>query len=564
MQVPSFEWRLGGPGWFLLEWQPKKCGCVFQEIGNLVLILLWEKWRNNLVEPLKSIPSALKPTPWVFYALVTIISLSYLPLGLWNNDFHYLQHPDEPGKIEQILENSRNLHHPLLMLNSVALAARIKATVMPKRFESRFWLAKRFSPGDCARLGRQVSALFVTMGILFSAWAMLLSGQHWPAVFAALFLVMNQTLVWVGHFLKEDASLLFGVGSYLLAAAWLMRQPSRWRFLFLGVAAALLVSAKWAGALMLAGHWVGIFAFKDTRPLFRGFGWTLLAGMLTFSALNYQLFSAFTTASGSFASEITRLDAGRSDTGNLLATYRFWFLDLMTHEPGTLILPATLVGLVLAGWGKLGPAARTVVFLFAAYVFSLGLTPIPSQRYFVPAAFAVLYFAGAGVGAGVSQWSRIPYASVRISVAGALAIYLAGATVQAIDRTSDMLRHFRDPSVVDAWAWIRENLADKPVALSQLGRLSLPGQGRVEDPEAVPLPVRLLQIDTRGLTYDSLKAAGVTHLLFRSVDRVKSLRGKGMESDFFLDLDARGRRVFHVMPGQINIIQSGTEIYEIR
>lgn len=509
-------------------------------------------------------PIGTKPTPWFFYALVAIISMGYLPLGLWNNDFHYLQHPDEPGKIEQILENSRNLHHPLLMLNSVALAARIKAMVMPKRFESRFWLAKRFSPGDCARLGRQVSALFVTLGIFFSALAMLMSGQHWQAVFAALFLVLNQTLVWVGHFLKEDASLVFGVGSYLLAAAWLMRHPSRWRFVLLGVAAALLVSAKWAGALMLAGHWVGLLAFRDTRPLFRGFGWTLLAGVLTFSAVNYQLFGALTTASGSFASEITRLDAGRSETGNLLASYRFWFLDLMTHEPGSLILPATLVGLILAGWGKLGPALRTALFLFAAYVFSLGLTPIPSQRYFVPAAFAVLYFAGAGIGAAVAHWSRIPYSSVRITVAGALAIYVATATAQAIDRTSNNLRHFRDPSVVDAWAWIRENLSNKPAVLSQLGRLSLPGQGRVEDPEAVPLPVQTVQIDTRGLTYDSLKAAGVTHLLFRSVDRVKSLRGKGLETDFFLDLDTRGRRVFHVMPGQINIIQSGTEIYEIR
>lgn len=40
LQVPSFEWLPGGPVWFLLECQSKKCGCVFQEIGNLVIFLL--------------------------------------------------------------------------------------------------------------------------------------------------------------------------------------------------------------------------------------------------------------------------------------------------------------------------------------------------------------------------------------------------------------------------------------------------------------------------------------------------------------------------------------------
>lgn len=505
-------------------------------------------------------PSSTRPGLW--FLLLGAISLFYFVLGTWNNDFHYLQHPDEPSKVEQVMTGARNLHHPLLMLNTVALAARVEAAFLPKRFESRHWLGKRLTPQDCARLGRFISAGFVALGIFCASAALLVAGHRWAALFAASFLSINQTMIWVGHFFKEDAAFIFGLGIYLLAAAWLMKGPSRRRFIALGVAAALLLSAKWAGALCLAGHFLGMAAFRDTRPLFRGLGWAALGFSVVFALVNHQLLASLGTAQNSLDREFVRLAGGREPAG-VVSSYWFWFLDLMRYEPGSWVVGATVGGLACGLRRRLGSSTRLAVFLLAAYVFSLGFTPIPSQRYFVPAAFAVLWLAGIAVGYAIERWRDIPWRSVRLSVAAALVVYIGVCVLLAGQRSGRALAHFKGESVVEAWHWVRQNLADKPAVMAQIGRQCLPGQARLPDPGTEPLPVSVQRIDTRTLSYDDLKNAGITHLIFRSVDRSKSLRGRGADETFFADLETRGERVFQALPGEVHIIQPGIEIYEI-
>ena len=76
--------------------------------------------------------------------LIGAICLVHLWLATRSNEFHFQQHPDEISKIEQILENRRNLHHPLLMINAVDLAAKLRASVTPSLHK------KSRSPGSNA------------------------------------------------------------------------------------------------------------------------------------------------------------------------------------------------------------------------------------------------------------------------------------------------------------------------------------------------------------------------------------------------------------------------------
>lgn len=500
---------------------------------------------------------------FVLPVVLVLLCLGYFWLATRNNDFHFQQHPDETGKIEQVIEDFRNFNHPLLMVNAAELVARGSAAFLPKRFQSKHWLAKRFTPQDIARLGRALSAVYIALGIFCAALSLSISGRPWAALAAATFLTLDQTLVWAGHFFKEDACLIFGIGLYLLAASLVLARPTRGRFLFLGVAAAVLLSAKWAGGLVLLGHWIGWAAFRDSRHLFRGFGWVLATFLSVFALVNHQLWSGLFAAAQSFQGEIDRLSAGRDETSWVLS-YRFWYLDLMTYEPGVLILIAAVPGLIFAFRGHGGPAARGTVFAWLGYTFFLGFAPIPSQRYFVPAAFGVLFFAGLAVGIAI-EWAKREAPPRRRN--GALAVIISFALIASgwlIRNTRIQQHEFAQPGLPAAWEWIRENLGDKPVVFAQLGRLCLPGQTRVADPEAVPLPGRTQPIDDDAVTYDSLKAAGVTHLIFRRVDREITLRGHGADPSFFEALDTRGLRIHEVPPGGVHIIQPGIEIFEIR
>lgn len=501
---------------------------------------------------------------WIALSLA-VCSLVQFCFGTLHNRFHYQQHPDEPGKVEQILEDSRNHRHPLLMLNTTSAVARIMAAFLPKRFESRHWFAKRFTPSDIAHIGRTVSAAFVALGIFFASASLLIQGKPWAALFASILLSLNGTLNWASHFFKEDASLVFGMGVYLFTATLALERGTRWSRIGWGVGAALLVSSKWVGALMLLGHVAVVICTPNLRPLLRDTATVAGAFVISFAIINNQLLGNLITAKASLDGEFARLSAGREGPVPLLADYKFWFLDLMRHEPGTPILILAIIGVIRTLLRREGPATLAIFVFFAIYVFSLGVTPIPSQRYFVPACFAVLFFAGLGTQALLDYASQIDRVPIRrLASFLILALFLSLAFLSGHSTLKD-LDSFSDPGLPAAWQWIRTHLTDQTVVLAQIGRNHLPGgAGRLEDPDATPLPVQIATFDRSGATYDSLKAMGITHLLFRSVDRGGSLRGNGLSPDFFAELDSRGEQVFAVPPGRVHIIQPGVEIFHLR
>ncbi|MEO8352164.1 MAG: hypothetical protein ABI680_10580, partial [Chthoniobacteraceae bacterium] len=75
-----------------------------------------------------------------------------LVLNTRHHDFPYYYHPDEPGKVEQILSGEWNLHHPMLLLDG-----------------ARLYLAAAGTERDSQAVveaGRTVSAIFISAAVV--------------------------------------------------------------------------------------------------------------------------------------------------------------------------------------------------------------------------------------------------------------------------------------------------------------------------------------------------------------------------------------------------------------
>ncbi|MCB1236415.1 MAG: hypothetical protein KDM91_15215 [Verrucomicrobiae bacterium] len=495
--------------------------------------------------------------------LIGAICLVHLWLATRSNEFHFQQHPDEISKIEQILENRRNLHHPLLMINAVDLAAKLRASVTPRRYDVKYWVQRRLTPQQVVEMGRMFSALCTTLGIFLAAAAFVVTGRPWAGVGAAALMAPNYSIVLAAHFFKEDAALCLGLGAYLFTWSLFSAHPTRRRAILTGVATALLLSGKWAGGIFILGHWIALLAWGDRKTAFRWLGWQLGVFCLVFAAINHQIFAALPTFREAISGEVRVLTVGRDTPGTLLGKYNWWPLGWLNQEPGLSFLLASGVALAAAFAGWFGRPWRTLAFVPIAYTLTLGLTDKFSARYILPSGFLVLMFSGALLGRAAEGALAFPAKGWRLAtlaVVGALAI--AAIAVQAAN-TRHLPADLRVSPHEAAWTWIRENLDGKPAKLMQIRRHLIPRETGLFDPATPPLPVELSELNDRGLTYEALKKSGATHLIFRTMERNNRTRGV-VDPGLFDDLDRLGKKVFEAPPGPVGIIQPGIEIYEIR
>ena len=142
-------------------------------------------------------------------------------------------HPDEPGKVEQVLSDYRNYNHPTLMLDLTQAAAKIFHTTE--------------DPESVAMVGRSVSAFFAAGCVVFLALAGYLEAGLPGMLFVALLVGTCPFLFTYSHYIKEDAGLMFGVGMFLLAARmiwvpWRHRWVEVATVIFLGAACAFAAS----------------------------------------------------------------------------------------------------------------------------------------------------------------------------------------------------------------------------------------------------------------------------------------------------------------------------------
>ncbi len=175
--------------------------------------------------------------PWRFVAGWALLAGAVMfALGVFHNDFPCEYHPDEPSKVAQLLDGTRNYHHPPLMLTLADAAARLGGV-------SR-------QPENLARVGRTLSAAYLAGAVaLLTVLAGFYGGTRGSVVTAATALGMNAQTVLAGHFFKEDALFALALAGTFVAGAVHWRRRGWGDRLALGAAAGLAVSSKYVGAL---------------------------------------------------------------------------------------------------------------------------------------------------------------------------------------------------------------------------------------------------------------------------------------------------------------------------
>lgn len=221
-------------------------------------------------QPVADTPAAEQPSrpsrAWVGHLLAGLWCVGLFLFCLWlytrNNAFPVEFHPDEPGKVRQIIQDFRNYNHPQLLLEG-----------------TQIWLDYTGTPvteDSVILAGRQVAAFFgAAATAMFALTAYLMVGW-WGLVFGTLLFGLNPPILTYSHYMKEDTSLLIGVAMTVLASRiiwmtrrWYARIPA---WVLIAAGTALAASGKYVGSMVVVLPLALVFlapGFKWYRPLLR-------------------------------------------------------------------------------------------------------------------------------------------------------------------------------------------------------------------------------------------------------------------------------------------------------
>ena len=369
------------------------------------------------------------PTQWRRTLLSSLFALLWcaaiFTLCLWlytrNNDFPVDFHPDEPGKVQQVIRDERNYKHPQLLLEA-----------------TQWWVQTSDVPADDQSVviaGRQVAALFGALTAAMLALTAYLCARWWGLVLASVLLALCPPLLTYSHYMKEDTSLVVGVAMCILASRliwitrrWYARIPS-WCLIALGCAVA--TSGKYVGAMTIALPLALVLVapgFRWYRPFLRLTlfvpMFALLLGLINYRTLNPAGLDFATVAHDPAQWQIlfnpSFLSGLESETQHSSTVH--W--GLTANRPNTyamrtsisqtwpyvaicaLSLPLVLLLTRRQGWGW-----ETLMILFmvlVTYVLSYSIILFP--RYVLPVTVMLHLFAAIAL-------SRIIYAISRRPVA---------------------------------------------------------------------------------------------------------------------------------------------------
>ncbi|HSH39649.1 MAG TPA: hypothetical protein VK993_12785, partial [Chthoniobacterales bacterium] len=137
------------------------------------------------------------------WAIAVAIFLAAVWLYTRHHEFPFYYHPDEPTKVAQIRDGTRNFNHPLLLLNATDLARRLAGAT-----------------ADCQQiveLGRWCSALFAAAAAALFSWLGFNRFGVIGGVVSGFAILIQRRLYEHAHFMKEDVALLAGIALTFVA-----------------------------------------------------------------------------------------------------------------------------------------------------------------------------------------------------------------------------------------------------------------------------------------------------------------------------------------------------------
>lgn len=428
-------------------------------------------------------PRGLRRRVWLERAAAVAFSFcmaaACLVLYTRHNDFTPAYHPDEPGKISQILSDGsrRNLNHPLLMLEAAHWAHK--------------WLGAPRDPQAVVEIGRLVSAGMAVGTVVALAWLGYAVAGLIGMLVVGMVMGLCPQLLTYAHYLKEDTSLVFGIAVVLLGTrlTWSAR---RWwtRILaltVLGAGVGLAASGKYPGAATLAlAMPVAILAprlwlvSRLIAPV-----WVVITAVAVAMLVNHRvindldaIYEQLPQAAGSGMTWVERGDAAvralfqpdivaafereldHSTEGHHALTMdrpNGFFIGLFGDETMLHVRILAVVYLVsvvgTVAW-KLRRWWDVWIILFAAgYLGMLSMSVIGFHRYFLPVAVMTYLFAALGLLAVINAFSW-SWKARMIATAGALVLI---GTLQGA-RCANFIGQFADDSRHRVRAWVRDTL----------------------------------------------------------------------------------------------------------
>lgn len=484
---------------------------------------------------------------------LALFTVCYL-LNTRHNQFPWYYHPDEPGKVEQVVEGNWNLHHPLLLLGTTKVLA---ATAGAGTNEQAV-----------VEIGRNLSAAFISaaivaLSLLAYAW------RGWPAaLLTGALLATHHQLYELSHYLKEDSALLFGI-SLTLLATWLYSQrPSATRAAFLGLACALATSGKYIGAMTLALALPILIVRKAERP---GAAWAAFVAslLLGLAAVNFPLFGEMQTFRDSFSREMKLVAEGQAGSTQNVPHSEYWTIFRDNTTP--LIWAALLVFLV-ARWRERRQLSVTewlIIALPFAYTIALSFSPKTNDRYFLPATAIFTLLAGLAIADIPRKWA-IPFAALLIAAQ-------FPSWSKSRPGWLEYERAFQHDDSAEMIEFLRKEVPADAVILKD-NRIALP------DPQRKKHAARLGVIPQKVIAeryaadfgkFEELSSKGITHVLISEQDYGRYFRKglkpqKGSEGKFaegrkfYERLKAEGELLWERKRGTVIYLHPGIEVYRLR
>jgi hypothetical protein len=418
-----------------------------------------------------------------------------------HNDFPYYYHPDEPGKVEQVLgRRPLNYHHPMLMLGASKLAAGNSRTEQ-----------------QVVEAGRRTSAAFtagavVALSLLAYAW------RGWVmAVATGLTLMLHHQLFELSHYMKEDTALLFGVAVTFLALRLFDHRPGLGRAALVGLGCGLAISGKYAGFIVLAPV-LPLLLRKSVPSRGAAVLAMLITMLVTVALINLPLLRDWSAARASLARETQLVVEGQGMTQRVPHS-RYWSIFLANTTPVMWLL------ILLALWGawqrrsELRAAEWSALWFPFFFAVALSFSPKENDRYFLPATALFTLIAAAGAGE-ISRLlpTRLRQREKACELAAAVLLVLAQFPGWTEDR-GGLLRYwaaFQRDDTAEVTAYLRKNLSPGAV-IARDEKVRLPDAKR-HSPGSPPLPFKILTEDyaadlSPDGTVEGLAKMGVSHVV---------------------------------------------------
>lgn len=484
--------------------------------------------------------------------------LFYSGLGaslLWfytaHNSYPFFYHTDEPGKVRQVIEGTRNFHHPLLLISATDLTTRTLGTERTDQ--------------NVVVIGRWVSALAAALAMVGIALLVSSRAGLWAGIAAGLLAGLHPVVFQSAHVMKEDCALLLGI---VLAFCTLNSFCSRDRTSVLiatGAACGLAVSAKYIGVLMLITSAL-VLAIQSRGQSYgvaiNRLALFVAAAGIIFALVNFRGLLQPLSAFGAVGSEFEHMRHFAKDQ-----LFQTSYLPKLVRRAG---IPM-LIAVAICIWMLVARRRRAIIEwamlgFSALWLFAISFTPLSKDRYLIPV--LTLFCALAVIGVRwFLEWlgERAPWLP-QLSI---LLVCWAGLAAVYLPKTLELEHEFATDSRKQMIAWIRQNLPADAVIAHEWRIWPPPDATGVDADFAIPQKrIEAQQFASEFQSIEHLRALGATHVVVLGKYYRDLLEGAEVvpvraDPEFYRALTERAKLVGHAERGQNLYIHPGLSLYEL-